>query len=721
VELSCTDSIANIWRSRVVDISTVFIFGLFICASNTLAQVKHRISLADLQTLKTADYLQISPAGDSLAFVVDGEIWVVPTQQPAVPRSFGHGELPVWSPDSKALAYYSGASGSLQLFVRNIASGDVRQLTRIAGGINPDPYTRLLGWTEDPLRYSWSPDGEHLVFASQVAVAAPPVLQERRPDKNESTIRSADAPLILTEQTPPDWTLSGIFQVGGFGRPAFANGRIDWTRRTTSDSPQVNELFIVDVKTGSLRQITNDSAIYFNPSWSPDGQTIVCSSSEGHSLLGGGNGTTNIYAIDVVTGAKTVLTYGTGDKRMPSWSADGRWIAYLGGEHFGLQSVFVVKAEGGKAINIASALNRYVIDFLWEPDSNSILATYQDGVYWPIARIDIQSGHTESLIRNDTGVRMHVTISRSGDVAWEETSGSSRGLLSVLAAHSRKPHILLDLNPQINFWQLGEQEVIRWRNNRGDDLEGILIKPVGYAGGRKYPLIVDAYPGQTNGFKDYAMTGNQAWASQGYAIFWPNSRAPHVWMNPFKSKDHDEAGKGPAGLDVMVDDIISGIDELIREGIADPERIGLYGFSNGGGVVNQIVTKTDRFKCAVSVAGAISVDWLRGFFLQTMNPMTPEMAGSLPWEDPEAYLRLSALFRLNHVHTPMLLADGDNDGDFLLNTIEMYNGLRYLGRDVTLLRYPNQGHGFEGAALADFWRREETFFSGCLKPGTLPN
>jgi dipeptidyl aminopeptidase/acylaminoacyl peptidase len=721
VEFSFTDSVANIWRSRIVDISKVLMLGLLISASNTLAQVKHRVSLADLQTLKSADYLQISPEGDSLAFVVNGEIWVVPTWHPAAPQSFGHGELPVWSPDGKLLAYYSDANGPLQLFVRNIPSGSARQLTRMARGINPDPYTRLVGWTQDPLQYSWSPDGKHLVFASQVAVARDLASDGEGSDNNESMVHSADAPLILTDRTPPDWTLSGIFQVGGFGRPVFASGRIDWTTRATSDPREVNQLFIVDLESGSVRQITHDRAIYFNPSWSPDGSTIVCASSDGHSLVGHGIGTTNLYAIDLATGVKSALTVGPGDKRMPSWSANGKWIAYIGGEHFGLQSVFVVKAEGGEPRNITSALNRYVTEFVWNSDSNSILVTYQDGVSWPVARVDIQDGHAEALIGNDSGVRMHVTVSRSGDVAWEETSGSSRGLLSVLAANDRRAHIIMNLNPQISFWELGEQEVIRWRNSRGDDLEGILIKPVGYASGRKYPVIVDAYPGQTNGFKAYAMTGNQAWASQGYAVFWPNSRAPHVWMNPFKSKEHDKAGKGPAGLEVMFDDIMSGIDELIRRGIADPERIGLYGFSNGGGVVNQLITKTDRFRCAVSVAGATSVDWLRGFFLHTMDPGIPEMVGSLPWEDPEAYIRLSALFRLDHAHTPMLLADGDNDGDFLLNTIEMYNGLRYLGRDVTLLRYPNQGHGFEGEALADFWRREETFFSGCLKPNPTQN
>jgi dipeptidyl aminopeptidase/acylaminoacyl peptidase len=96
--------------------------------------------------------------------------------------------------------------------------------------------------------------------------------------------------------------------------------------------------------------------------------------------------------------------------------------------------------------------------------------------------------------------------------------------------------------------------------------------------------------------------------------------------------------------------------------------------------------------------------------------MLMEWAGVGLREDPSAYEKLSAVFHLNRVKTPMLLADGDDDGDFLLDTIEMYNGLRSAGVDVTLLRYPDQGHGFNGAAMTDFWGREMGFFRQYLHP-----
>jgi len=115
---------------------------------------------------------------------------------------------------------------------------------------------------------------------------------------------------------------------------------------------------------------------------------------------------------------------------------------------------------------------------------------------------------------------------------------------------------------QMREWELGTQEVVRWRNRRGDELEGFLIKPVGYIGGRKYPVIVNAYPQTTIGLYADPMSGGQLLAARGYAVFFPNSRSPAAWMNPFKSADFDLAVRGPNGLALMLDDLNSGMDEF---------------------------------------------------------------------------------------------------------------------------------------------------------------
>jgi dipeptidyl aminopeptidase/acylaminoacyl peptidase len=315
---------------------------------------------------------------------------------------------------------------------------------------------------------------------------------------------------------------------------------------------------------------------------------------------------------------------------------------------------------------------------------------------------------------DESAFRLAMSTSRSGAIAWEQSDPTEASVIRVRPTLNRAAYVLVDHNPQARDWVLGEQEVIRWKNRHGDELEGVLIKPVGYDKSRRYPVIVDAYP-EPNNFKGWTTGGNQAWASRGYAVFWPNARAPHTWMNPVKSQTYNQAAKGPKGWEVTIDDVMSGVDELIKIGLADPDRLCLYGFSNGGGIVNYVVTLTNRFKCAVSVAPALS-DWVRPSILEARGWVLNYADGVSPWEHPAETVELSAVFHTSRVTTPMLLAAGDEDDDPLLDSIEMYNGLRKFGDEVTFLRYPHQGHGFTGEALRDFWRRESAFFDKYLKP-----
>jgi len=261
---------------------------------------------------------------------------------------------------------------------------------------------------------------------------------------------------------------------------------------------------------------------------------------------------------------------------------------------------------------------------------------------------------------------------------------------------------------------VGSQKVMRWKNSRGDEIEGTLILPPDYQPGKRYPLILDCYPGMTNSFKASPYGANYAWAAKGYVVFNPSARAPHVWIDPFKSKEYDEAAKGPNGWEVTFDDVMSGVDELIHQGIVDPDRMGLFGFSNGGAIADYMVTKTGRFKCAV-VDAAVWPDWFRPLLLEGYAGVPEFAGGTTPWTDPEGYIRLSSVFHLDKVTTPMLLADGDNDGDFLLGMIEMYNGLRFLGKEVTFVRYPGQAHALTAWALKDFQHRTMDFFDAHLK------
>ncbi len=695
---------------------------LLLTGVNVVAQSqgKHRVTLDDMEGLQSAGFLRLSPTGDALVYVTGENIWLIGTRQGSVPRSLGKGMVPIWSPDGKRLAYYSRESGTNQLWVRDNDKDHAEQVTNLEGGIDPDPWTTLVGAGGSPagaLLYSWSPDSTKLVFPSQVTV--PLTSSENLPNSMAST-RSTDPsgkPLVLTNRTPANWTLMGL--LAHKDSPEWAV----WKKKgepPAAPTVKSNQLFIVDILSKKTEQLTKDDGIYFSPDWSPDGQRIVCVSFEGRPQFGWMGSTSNIYVLDVSIDKKTALTKGSSYKSIPQWSPDGKWIAYGYSEGYSNRSVLIAPVKGGEPINATASLDRYVADFRWLQDSQTMVILYADGVSWKIARVDTQKGRLQEISSNDAAFRFQMSTSRSGWAAWVQSDASTFASVRVAPPGTSSSYALVDLNPQVQEWELGMQEIVRWKNRRGDDMEGILVKPVGYKEGFTYPLIVDAYPEIQNWFMGNSMLGNQAWASRGYAVFFPNARAPHVFLNPFRTEAFDRAARGPKGWNVTVDDVMSGVDELIRRGIVDPDRMGLYGFSNGGGVVNYLVARTGRFKCAVSVAGVLP-DWASSVFLRT-NSSIPMFAGGLtPWEDPAAYIQLSAVYHVKNVTTPMLLAVGDNDTeDFLLGTIEMYNGLRWFGKDVILLRYPGQGHGFTGEALKDFWERENAFFQEHLKPTQPP-
>jgi len=528
----------------------------------------------------------------------------------------------------------------------------------------------------------------------------------------------------LTAQTPPDWTLAGLFRVGGFGKIRLTSGNLDFGAADIRPQPLTSDqLFVVDVGTKVVVQLTRDDEGYFTPDWSPDGGKIVCVSTEGRPLGAGQAPPTNLYVIDVTTGKKSALTTDSDYKRIPSWSPDGTSVSFFGAsaDTPSREYIFVIPSGGGNAFNVSLRLDRRPFFASWSPDSKSLVANYKDGADMPIARLDVAMGGVEIISGKEGAYRPLVAGSHSGSVAWSQNDPSGPAVIHLLPSGQQSSYAVANLNPEISKWEMGTQEIVKWKNASGDDMEGVLIKPVGYKQGQRYPLIVDAYPKLGNSFKGDVMWGSQALASRGYAVFFPDGDGPHVWENPWKSMINNTRAKGPKGVDVAVDDVVSGVDELIRRGIADPDRMCLYGFSNGGGIVNQVVTKSGRFKCAVSVAGAIAADWSSLFFLRTEAKFIIDQAGTSPWENPQAYSELSAIYRLNNVTTPLLLADGDDDGGFLLGCVEMYNGLRYLGKDVTLLRYPKQGHGFKGAAMKDFWERETVFFDKYLNHEQPPD
>ena len=254
------------------------------------------------------------------------------------------------------------------------------------------------------------------------------------------------------------------------------------------------------------------------------------------------------------------------------------------------------------------------------------------------------------------------------------------------------PRKLTDVNPQLRDVALGETEVVSWKSSDGTPVEGILLKPVGYQAGMKYPLLVEAHGGPTGasnaGFKANWGSPGQVWAGQGWAVLYPNPRGSTGYGEKFTRANIMDWGGGDYR------DIMSGVDDMVKRGIADSTKLAFEGWSYGGYMTAWVVSQTSRFKAARMGAGLSD--------LQSMYGTTdiPGYIGTFFSGVPTAktldfYRARSAITFVDQVTTPLLILHGGSDERVPTGqAMEYFRALKDRGKTVQLVFYPREGHGF---------------------------
>jgi dipeptidyl aminopeptidase/acylaminoacyl peptidase len=267
------------------------------------------------------------------------------------------------------------------------------------------------------------------------------------------------------------------------------------------------------------------------------------------------------------------------------------------------------------------------------------------------------------------------------------------------------PVKLTDLNPQVRGLALGETEVVSWKSADGTPVEGVLLKPVGYRAGTRYPLLVEVHGGPTGsttaGFKGSVGSPGQYWAGQGWAVLYPNPRGSTSYGEKYMRANLRDWGGGD------YQDVVTGADELIRRGIADPDKLAMIGWSYGGYMTAWTVTQTSRFKAArmgagmsdlLSMYGTTEIPGYIGFFFR----------GDTPAARLELFRAHSPITYADRATTPLLIMHGASDERVPPGqALELYRALRDRGTPVQLVLYPREGHGIaEYYHLLDRMRRD---------------
>ncbi|MCA1641340.1 MAG: S9 family peptidase [Acidobacteria bacterium] len=486
-----------------------------------------------------------------------------------------------------------------------------------------------------------------------------------------------------------------------------------------------SHLWTIDRATKAKKRVTEGSFTVADPQWSPKGDLIAYSSSRAGAQESAYTDISDDRNTDIFVaapGGKPVqLTTNPGPDSAPRWSPDGKWIAYASSpdplDWAAKTDLMIVASGGGGAPrNLTGEFNESIGGAPdWSPDGGALYVGATVGVYGQVLRVPVMNGKPTAIFESPAGYT-GVDLSPDGrSLAFLFEDPKSPRDLYVATSAGRQPKKLTDFNPQAKEFALGDIEVLRWKGADGLDIEGMLVKPVGFAQGTRYPTILQIHGGPYGRFSYGFESRAQIFAGRGYAVLMPNPRGSTGYGRKFATSNVNDWG----GKDFQ--DIMLGVDELIKRGVADEARLGVMGGSYGGFMTFWTITQTDRFKAAIGHAG-IS-DWY-SFFGQSDIPGLMEYGfGGTPWTARETYERWSPIRFVDRVKTPIMITHGEQDRRVPIAQAEqLYRALRKRGVEVTFLRFPREGHGItEPNHVIDLVRRQLEWFEKRLNPGAPPN
>jgi dipeptidyl aminopeptidase/acylaminoacyl peptidase len=326
----------------------------------------------------------------------------------------------------------------------------------------------------------------------------------------------------------------------------------------------------------------------------------------------------------------------------------------------------------------------------WTPDGSRVLFTTGVRAWSAVYAYEVASGKLNRIV--DKVLIGNPSLSRDGRLA-AYTLGTSNAPAEVHVSDLSfaSPKKLTDVNPQLRDLALGETEVITWKSTDGTPVEGVLLKPVGYQAGRKYPLLVEAHGGPTGatnaGFKANWGSPGQVWAGQGWAVLYPNPRGSTNYGEKFTRANIMDWGGGDYR------DIMTGVDDVIKRGIADSSKMAFEGWSYGGYMTAWVVSQTSRFKAARMGAGLSDLQSMYGT-TDIPGYIGTFFSGVPTQKTLDFYRARSAITFVDNVTTPLLIQHGGNDQRVPVGqAMEYYRALKDRGKIVQLVFYPREGHG----------------------------
>ena len=540
-----------------------------------------------------------------------------------------------FSPDGSRLAFTRSVDDESQLFLLPTTGGEAVQLSEHETSIGS---------------YAWSQDGSKIIF----------VATEPRTDEEEEA-REAGYDAIVVDEGP--------------------NGQ---------QSGNWNNLWLIEVESGAERRLTDTDHRIGSFSVAPNGDRILFTSRIENRR--NQQNLSEIQLLEVETGTIRQLTDNSAPEGRLSWAPDGRSFAYTartdGEWELLLDKIWVMDPDGGGRRIVSGAFDGNIGNFVWAPDASEILFSGLHGTNNNLYRINLGSDSIEQ-ITSSVGSLAPSSFSRDrAKMAYVFQDFDTPADIWVGLTDGTGAVQLTDVNSTItDELVLGQGEVIRWESRDGTEIEGILMLPAEYQSG-VLPLLLHIHGGPAGVFRNSFSASNHVWAGLGYAQLFPNVRGSSGYNDDLLRGNLRDIGSGD------YEDLMTGVDELISRGIADPDKLGLRGWSYGGILGGWTITQTDRFKGAS--VGAMVSDWTSEYGPGFNHDVRLWYIGGTPWDNTDEWRERSALTHVANVTTPTLVLHGINDRtDTEPQSMMFFQALKDQGKITRYIRFPREPHGFQ--------------------------
>jgi dipeptidyl aminopeptidase/acylaminoacyl peptidase len=686
-----------------------FLLVLILTSSITLGQqstAPRPVGVDDLFGVREVHDPQISPDARFIAYTVNSvslkddknqtRIWMIPAgggDAIALTAEDVNSDHPRWSPDGNFLAFQSSRKdaddndGKTQVYLLNRQGGEAQRLTDTI---------------QDVEDFAWAPDGKHLVLV--LRDPSPEELAAASTKGKDEDSSGKTTPSKKSKAQRP-WVIDRLY---------FKEDTVGYLDRRRT------HLYVFDIASKSMKQVSSGDYDDNDPAWSPDGKLLAFASNRSKPDPDA-TYAANIWVVASDNTDKgmtpTQVSTGLGGDHQPAWSPDGKWITFVTQLdpklfEYSTKHIAIVPANGGPAKVLTLALDRNSDTPRFAPDGKSIYFIVDDDGTQNLAEVSV----FDNRITRPAGGRLFLdgyTVAKDGTLA--ATFSTMDRPFELYTTPSGKLTRLTHVNDAwLSTFKLSTGEYVAFKSKDGTTVHGYIYKPLAYVAGMKYPTIVRPHGGPVWAYYAEFQDLAQLLAANGYVVLLPNPRGSSGYGQDYCQAIFADWGKKD------YEDDMAFVDYAIAQGIADPDKLGVGGWSYGGISTDFIIGHTNRFKAAISGAGAAEFTSLWGHD-EYVRDYIAELG--LPWEHREAWDRVAPFWHVKDIQTPTMFVGGNIDWNVpVLGGEQMYEALKALGRDTLLVVYPDEYHEFKTPShVKDLNERYLAWYAHYVKADGTPS